>query len=717
MGEFESDEFIAGVDEASPRAAVSFDVEAFVAALQVEVDQIGLSTIRLTPPARGWGLAGFPVASIVDVVDQIPAEARLDLVQGALVAAGVEEEPPRLNLLLDDTVEMTVFAQDPEIKDDEGHDVLITRITVPADRLQRGPRNHRFHVVDIDAGSGVAKEPVTLHLDGFPWAYQDRWAELEEREVMAQHVFAVAAHTLALFERHLGRRVRWRSGWPHLYLVPDARVGANANYAPTANAVLFGRVPRFADRSPVHTCLSYDVVAHEVTHAILDGLRPRYTEPGLADQLAFHEALADLVALLSVFGLNGVAEQLLQPDADHRVRFLTAARSAERDALPHDAETGQAPLLQRKAEPEEQTAFLKGTALLGLAEQLGRARAATGAIDPNPGQMPLRRSVALDPDPAWRQKREFDEPHRRAEILVAAFTHTLVDMWVGRLSTLDVYEGGLNAARVAEEGRKSAAHLLGMILRSLDYLPPVELEFEDVIDAVVTADLRLSPNDEFDYRGKLEAAFKAFGIKAPRHQILDRDGQAAPSRDAKPPAADPAVASFGPDPDESTIRGIRYEHLNHEAMHSSPEEVYEFIWNNSKVLGIDVRLSTKVDRVIGSTRVGPDGLIVTEILADYTQFIGTTAAHLPEGMTVPEGMPSTAKVDLWGGGVLVFDQFGRFRLHQRKLIGDIDRQDRRLQHLFDAGLVDANGNYGGTDGLQNDERFALLHQEPEGEIW
>jgi hypothetical protein len=162
---------------------------------------------------------------------------------------------------------------------------------------------------------------------------------------------------------------------------------------------------------------------------------------------------------------------------------------------------------------------------------------------------------------------------------------------------------------------------------------------------------------------------------------------------------------------------IQYAHLNFAALRSSPEEVFSFIWNNAGALRIDVRLSTRVDRVLSTTRVGPDGLIVNEILADYTQWIRTTAGRLPAGMTAPEGMDPDATVALWGGGVLVFDQFGRFRLHQRKPILEIDRQQRRLELLFATQRQDSRGNFGSSDGVDPDERFALLHGGRTEESW
>src|SRR5262245_36607033 len=52
----------------------------------------------------------------------------------------------------------------------------------------------------------------------------------------------------------------------------------------------------------VFTCLSHNVIAHEMTHAVLDGMGlPHFTDPSNPDVLAFHEGFADLVALLQQF--------------------------------------------------------------------------------------------------------------------------------------------------------------------------------------------------------------------------------------------------------------------------------------------------------------------------------------------------------------------------------------------------------------------------------
>ena len=85
--------------------------------------------------------------------------------------------------------------------------------------------------------------------------------------------------TLARFEFALGRRVPWGFDGHQIHVAPHAFADAERIlFAATIARIFFGYF-NGAGGKPVFTCLSHDVVAHETTHAILDGLRGRYLEP------------------------------------------------------------------------------------------------------------------------------------------------------------------------------------------------------------------------------------------------------------------------------------------------------------------------------------------------------------------------------------------------------------------------------------------------------
>ena len=79
----------------------------------------------------------------------------------------------------------------------------------------------------------------------------------------------------------------------------------------------------------IFTALSHDVIAHETTHALLDGLRSSFAVPTNPDVLAFHEGFADLVALFLHFSYPGVVEQAIRDSRGaHRPRIAAERRGA-----------------------------------------------------------------------------------------------------------------------------------------------------------------------------------------------------------------------------------------------------------------------------------------------------------------------------------------------------------------------------------------------------
>jgi hypothetical protein len=283
------------------------------------------------------------------------------------------------------------------------------------------------------------------------------------------------------FDRALGRVVDFRKrSYERLRLLPHAFYGANAFYDRDLHAILFGYFR--ADRSDpgpnlpgqnVFTCLSHDIIAHEMTHAIVDRLKRYFLEPSNEDVLAFHEGFADIVALFQHFSFQEILKQQI-------LKTRTDIRS--------------------------------NTLLVQLARQFGYA---TGA------GRELR--SALDNRDA-KLYRAVTEPHARGSILVAAVFDAYFATYQRRIRDLiriatggsgNLPEGDLHpdlVNRIANEAAATAQQILTMCIRAFDYLPPVDITFGDYLRALVTADYELVPNDELGERGAMIEAFRMRGI-------------------------------------------------------------------------------------------------------------------------------------------------------------------------------------------------------------
>ena len=398
--------------------------------------------------------------------------------------------------------------------------------------------------------------------------------------------------TLARFELALGRRVPWGFPSHQLKVVPHAFVDANAFYANDQEALLFGY---FGGReNTVFSCLSHDVVAHETTHALLDGVRPGLDRPSSPDQAAFHEGFADVVALLSVFSLSTVVGALLRGSEEPSDPRRIAQRLTKREAL-------------------------KKSSLFRLAEQMGdEMQAVRGRA--------LRQSLEIEPSRRLLRSPAYAEPHNRGEILVSALLNAFLDAWVARLQRLgEVSPGELDLSRVIEDGAEAADTLLTMAIRALDYLPPVDLEFCDYLSALLTADRESRPDDsKYNYRRVLLDGCRRYGID-PRS-----DAEGGYWREAPP--------------------DLDYSGTHLESLQRDPQEVFRFLWENRDVLGLHPDAYTRVAYVRPVVRVGQDGFMLRETVAEYTQQIRLEARELRTlGIGVPRGMPADKEVVVYGG--------------------------------------------------------------------
>jgi hypothetical protein len=516
---------------------------------------------------------------------------------------------------------VTIIARDPALKVRDR--IVRAQVLIPAETLAPGPVGYRVEVVDYDASNDTLYLPRPLPAgNDDPFASYTDTQLLDDPQFHRHNAYALVMRTLARFEFALGRRIGWGFSGHQLKVAPHAFCDANAFYSEKDNALLLGYFP--GARHMIYTCLSHDVVVHETTHALVDGLRTRYTDPSSPDQAAFHEGMADVVALLSVFALPSIVEVMLPGSGSKvNVRALTAES-------------------------------LRTSMIFGLAHEIGDEIAAVR------GQ-PLRRSLELRPSPEYLGLEEYNEPHRRGEVLVAAMLTAFIEMWVARLHALVDQRKEVDRARAVEEGRDIADTLLTSAIRAIDYAPPVDLEFGDYLSALVTADREIRPGDErYHLRESVHRAFDAYGIK-PASPIAGGYW--------RPPAAD-----------------VDYSRTHFEAMQRDRDEVFHFVVENRDQLHIDPEAFTRVTSVRPCTRIGRDGFVLRETICEYVQTLETRADELAVlDIRKPAGMKDDQNLRLYGGGILIFDEYGRLKFHVYNKFKST-RQTTRLKYLWEYGF-------------------------------
>lgn len=387
-----------------------------------------------------------------------------------------------------------------------------------------GPIGEYLEVVDFDPASGVFYQPVNLHS---PYLLgQDGLTPSESNpQFHQQMVYAVAMTTIRQFERALGRVAFWSDHRfecadgrldeqfvRRLRLYPHALRARNAYYSPAKKAILFGYFPNSrvdghsAPGTLVFTCLSHDIIAHEVTHALLDGVHPRFAEATNPDVRAFHEAFADIVALFQHFSYPSVLKNQI---------------SRNRGRL--ESENLLSQLAQQFGRATGRGAALR--------DALGAVNDITGVWEPS------------KPDPL--KLRNTFSPHARGSILVAAVFKAFLSLYRSRVADLfriasngtgvlpdgDMHPDLTN--RLAREAAECADRILQMCIRAIDYCPPMDITFGDFLRGIVTADVDTAPTDDPSHRIAFIESFREWGIHPRGLTSLGLDELVWPSGDEK----------------------------------------------------------------------------------------------------------------------------------------------------------------------------------------
>jgi hypothetical protein len=557
---------------------------------------------------------------------------------------------------------LRIFTLDPSVSQGIGG---VATVDVPYEDLEPGPAGTLFQVEPKGVPSPLEADP--LDLDDPYLLLRDGLAPSPANgQFHLQMVYAVCNLTYAAFRRALGRDIAWACGLPtgkhgtlRLRVRPFAFREENAYYDREDNGLSFGYF-RAGKRPAGHTVpsglifagLSHDIIAHETSHALLDGLRSQFYEPIQPDVLGFHEGFADLVAYFLHFTYPDVVERAIRDSAGVLSQATLLTNLATE--FGYADSSGNAPSALRSAVDVDGIAAFDSDALL-------------------PGQKGPK---------AYRANME---PHDLGSVLVSAVFEAFATVFrkkservlqLAGVAPGDLGSGHMQAPLVralAELASEIASQFLNVCIRAIDYCPPVDMELCEYLRALITADSEVVPDDKWGYREALMRSFRRRRLFPDHVQFMTEDAVRWGRPDTPLVIPQLAFSRLKFDGDPARAAGARELRRQAEALGafvSSPQNAPAFQLvapGTAPPKSITYVSLPRVESIRCARRVSPDGAVVFDLVAEVLQS-GTA------------GRQGTL-FDFTAGSTIVIDPFGQVRYAIYKKLGSVERQERQLKAM------------------------------------
>jgi hypothetical protein len=305
-----------------------------------------------------------------------------------------------------------IWKQDPSVP------VSGIRMVYLPNIIKSGPRDDQIEIVGMNPVRGDNNNDFIM----------DPWKQPEDFD--AVHTFVVVRQVMTMYQRALWRIGRekplnwqWGSNIP-LKVYPMAGNQPNAYYSRQGQCLKFFYFKR--NGKTIYTNRSFDVVAHECGHAILDSLRPGYWGSWQPETGALHESFADIAIILSLVAQLDQCESII---------------------------------IQSRSNLHEKTFF--SAIAEEFEEALGRGRRGLRSADNDLSMLEVT-----------------DEVHDKSQVFTGAFYDILVDIFDEQRNP-DLQDD-------AETLYQAGKHMTDLFLEALLRGPPQNATFKDIADRMVS---------------------------------------------------------------------------------------------------------------------------------------------------------------------------------------------------------------------------------------